>query len=206
MTQYCISLLTLQIYLPNAAWGGRPQQIWDTKLDMLQHKKQNQHRLLLQEKPSQPYEKFQHVLTQRKQTQNPTYAALWKSVSSAMFGIKYKNLKCKATQLCFLLLNHAALLSSEWKFPNPVLFCKSTCSMSNVLWAPPCLRIFTKLFTLVPWRTSLRRMALTLKLSANLRSGSLPMSTLWVPSLQFIFFLSRGICRTSSPLTSGLRQ
>ena len=54
--------------------------------------------------------------------------------------------------------------------------------------------------------TFLRRMALTLKSSANLRSGSLPMSTPWVPSLQFIFSLSQGICRTSSPLTSGLRQ
>ena len=45
----------------------------------------------------------------------------------------------------------------------------------------------------------MRRMALTLKSSANLRSGSLPMSTPWVPSLQFIFSLSQGICRTKFP-------
>ena len=38
-------------------------------------------------------------------------------------------------------------------------------------------------------------------LSASLRSESLPMSTPWMPSLQFIFSLSQGICRTSSPLT-----
>ena len=59
--------------------------------------------------------------------------------------------------------------------------------------------------TLVPWKT-LRRMALTLKSLVSLRSGSLPMSILWRPSLQFIFSLSPGICRTSSPPTSGLRR
>ena len=53
---------------------------------------------------------------------------------------------------------------------------------------------------------TLRRMALTRKSSASWRSESLPMSTPWMQSLQFIFSLSLGICRTSSPLTSGLRR
>ena len=55
-------------------------------------------------------------------------------------------------------------------------------------------------------RIFLRQRALTLNALANWRSGSPPMSTPWVPSLQFIFFLPRGICRTSSPLTNGLRR
>ena len=42
--------------------------------------------------------------------------------------------------------------------------------------------------------------------SASLRSGSSPMSIPWKPSLQFIFSRLQGICRTSSPTTSGLRR
>ena len=78
---------------------------------VLQHKQKNTKNKtntgLLQEKPSQPYEKFQHVLTQRKQTQNPTYAVLLKSVSSTIFGIKFANLKCRATHnYVSFCLNH----------------------------------------------------------------------------------------------------
>ena len=66
-------------------------------------------------------------------------------------------------------------------------------------------RISIKLSTYIPWKTW-RSKALTPRSSASWRSESSPMSIPWKPSLQFIFSRLQGICRTSSPMTSGLRR
>ena len=56
-----------------------------------------------------------------------------------------------------------------------------------------------------PWKTW-RNKAPTPRSSASWRSESSPMSIPWKPSLQSIFSRPQGTCRTSSPLTSGLRR
>ena len=66
-------------------------------------------------------------------------------------------------------------------------------------------RISIKRPTYIPWKTW-RSKASTPRSSASWRSESSPMSIPWKPSLQSIFSRLQGTCRTSSPLTSGLRR